>query len=136
MFTVKNNTGDKFVAKYDGIEYVFAPGDSVVLTEDAAAHIFGLGASDKNEVLVRHGWLHKSSDYDVAMQKLNGFSFGSVNMVPVPDVTEVEQAQEQTEQGMSAPLQGEAINGAPDGVTVVVEPTYRRGSMLDNLKMA
>lgn len=53
---VTNHNDFPFTDMFDGEEYILNPGEKVLMTEAAAAHIFGYGSPDKASVLVRLGW--------------------------------------------------------------------------------
>jgi hypothetical protein len=42
--------------RYDGEEYVFPPGERVLIPSEAATHMLGFNLPDKSEALVRLGW--------------------------------------------------------------------------------
>jgi hypothetical protein len=73
---------------YDGEEYVFPPGERVLVPSDAATHMFGFNLPDKSESLVRLGW---ATIYDPAaktfvdnpdgVKKLAKFIFDEAVMV-------------------------------------------------------
>lgn len=81
MIGVKNNGEKQLEARYDGKNYVFAPGETAALSEDAARHIFGFGLEDKTRVLARLGWLTHSAQLSDAMARLDDFSFLAVESV-------------------------------------------------------
>lgn len=79
MIGVKNNTKETLTARYDGESFEFpAGGPAVVLSPDAARHIFGFGLEDKKAVLQRLGWMRNLDAYDDAMKRLAGFQFLAV----------------------------------------------------------
>jgi len=41
---------------YDGEEYVFPPGERVLIPAEAATHMFAFNMPDQSEALVRLGW--------------------------------------------------------------------------------
>jgi hypothetical protein len=47
--------------RYDGEDFVFPPGERVLISSDAATHLFAFNLPDKSEALVRLGW---SMTYD------------------------------------------------------------------------
>lgn len=77
MIGVKNCTGKKIVARYDGHDYRFEPDEKVVtpLSEDAARHIFGYGEKDKKRALLRLGWVPNGAGLEDAIDRLNGIKF-------------------------------------------------------------
>ena len=149
MLTVTNKNGFDFIGRYNGIDYHFPQNKTTAIPEDAAKHIFGVGLADKQDVLVRHGWMQHSGQLAQAMGILNNFSFNVADQLEPGEIIEtalpaeleipsfLPQTEEQ-EQG-SAPLQtgsgGEAK--VPDGAEAKLpQPTSRRGSILDTLNSA
>lgn len=136
MLAVKNNTGNLFTGRFDGIDYPFPPGEEVMITKDAARHIFGLGEADKTAVLVRHGWMKGSHDRDAAMSILNGFSFSQTKLVTSSDIPE--EASE-AEHESSPHAEGEGGEPVSDGAVEPPEPTSKPetvgGGMLGRLGM-
>lgn len=45
-----------FKDRYDGQDYEFPFNEKVLISEEAARHIFGWGLKDRTEALVRQGW--------------------------------------------------------------------------------
>jgi hypothetical protein len=150
MLTIRNNNDFAFTGRYNGIDYDFPAGATVAVPEDAARHIFGVGVADKAEIMTRHGWLGVNANYDVAMQKLNNFSFNVADQFAPGEVVDEklpyahgwakdEAATEEPEQG-SAPLQtGSGGDGnVPDGaVQQPPQPTTKsKNSILDVLNEA
>ena len=151
FITVTNN-GDKTLrgpqVRFNGIPYEFPAGERVTISFDAAKHIFGIGAANKDDVLSKHGWMQYSTDRDAAMAQLGLFSFGSPDdPIPEPQIPESKDEIIHPESGFvvvkeqrSAPLQagtgGETeIVGADNPVVDAEppEPVLGKGSMLDNL---
>lgn len=133
MLTVKNNNTFDFVGRYDGVDYLFPQGKTTALPDDAAKHIFGIGAAEKTDVLVRHGWMTHSGEMPQAMDKLNGFSFNVAHELNPGDVIE---SLPDNEQG-SAPLQ--LASGGEGSADDDQQPSgsislNRGGSILDKLK--
>jgi len=52
---VTNGNDEPYSDRYDGEDYTFPPGERVMITTDAATHIFGFNLVDKSETLVRTG---------------------------------------------------------------------------------
>jgi len=72
---VTNRNSFTLKDRYDGIDYVFKPNESVVIEEEAARHIFGYGVEDKIPFMVRQGWCASSDKTEEGMNKLNKFRF-------------------------------------------------------------
>jgi hypothetical protein len=74
--------------RYDSVDYVFPPGEPVVVPLDAATHMFGMGLADKSEILLRLGWATRydpktknlAEDPD-GVEKLKRFVFEEAVMV-------------------------------------------------------
>lgn len=84
MIGIKNRSGKKLAARFDGKDYEF-PADEKVVTpihEDAARHIFGYGERDKTRALQRLGWLRSGGPEVIAeaTAELNKFQFLAVEM--------------------------------------------------------
>jgi hypothetical protein len=47
--------------RYDGEEFIFPPGQQVMIPTEAAEHMFGYRLADKTDVLLRLGWANKYS---------------------------------------------------------------------------
>jgi hypothetical protein len=52
---VTNTNADLYTDRFAGEDYVFPPGERVMIPTDAATHIFGFNLLDKSETLVRAG---------------------------------------------------------------------------------
>lgn len=61
MIFVTNHNPDTHTDAYDGVEYVFPPGERVMIDTDAATHMLGYNLRDKTETLIRVG---KAIKYD------------------------------------------------------------------------
>ena len=90
MGIVVVNTSDAaFSDRFNGQDYEFPVGKKVLLPDEAAHHIFGLGESDKTATFARLGWIRTSGEYESAMQRLGKFQFSTfdpyaqLNDVPV-----------------------------------------------------
>jgi hypothetical protein len=62
---VTNKNKEVHSDRYDGEDYVFPPGEPVLMSYDSAVHCFGYQLVDKTDTLVRLGWAMK---YDVAQK--------------------------------------------------------------------
>jgi hypothetical protein len=91
MIFVTNKNDFEHQDRFDGIDYFFVPGEKVALPEEAAAHMFGFGRSDKTENLIRLGWNLKqedgkvTDDTDAGVSKLRKFVFTSAQIIEVSD---------------------------------------------------
>jgi hypothetical protein len=45
--------------RYDGEDFVFPPGERVLISAEAATHMFGRNLVDKTDTLLRLGWANK-----------------------------------------------------------------------------
>lgn len=84
MIGIKNLSGEKLEARYDGKDFEF-PADPKVVTplgEDAARHIFGYGEKDKARALMRLGWLNSGSPASAkeGTERLGKFQFLAVEI--------------------------------------------------------
>lgn len=74
--------------RYAGVDYAFPPGEKVMLSREAAEHMFGVGLPDKTPVMHRLGWAFKynpetrqfDEDKD-AVTKLKNFHFTKAKVV-------------------------------------------------------
>lgn len=105
MLRVTNNGDFDLNDRYNGIDYAFPKGESVLVIDEVAKHIFGFGAGDKTRSLVRLGWLKHSGEMQTAMEKLGRFSFSFVDELDAG-------VSQSTEQGL-APLQIGSGDEAP-----------------------
>jgi hypothetical protein len=93
MLFVTNRNEFHHTDRYDGKDYQFPPGQKVMLSAEAARHMFGLGEADKTNVMHRKGWAFKYDpdtktfieDRD-AVQKLKNFQFTRAVLVETPAV--------------------------------------------------
>jgi hypothetical protein len=74
--------------RYDGEDYVFPPGERVLIPSEAATHMLGFNLPDKSEALVRLGWSmtydHTAKTYvenPEGVKKLAKFVFDEAVMV-------------------------------------------------------
>jgi hypothetical protein len=73
---VINNNAQPLRGRYDGKDYLFAPGKAVTLDLEAATHIFGLGEDDKSSALNKLGLLIPGRDtMEDALAKLDKVAF-------------------------------------------------------------
>lgn len=80
MFKVTNGNLFNFVGRYNGVDYAFPVNEPAYCEDDAAAHIFGIGVTDKTAVLARHGWANFTSSVAAGMRVLNNFSFEHMDL--------------------------------------------------------
>ena len=114
MLKVTNNGNFDLNDRFDGVDYTFAKGCSMIVNDDVAKHIFGFGAPDKTPYLTRLGWMQESRQYDEAMQKMAGFVFGSAD--------EHDPGELKTQEQGFAPLQGAADETVTDGTVESAVP--------------
>jgi hypothetical protein len=77
---VINHHNARFIDRYDGKDYVFEPNDPVLMTDEAARHIFGYGDNDKAPYLSRIGKMKTTAldgagGFREAMKWLERFEF-------------------------------------------------------------
>lgn len=121
MLRVTNNSDRDLTDMFDGNTYNFPRGASVLISENAAKHIFGFGEGDKTPYLARQGWMRQSIQYEDAMKTLSGFVFsdGDVPEAPAP-----------IEQGLAPLHLVAAEEAASDGAVesaVPIPPARGRG---------
>lgn len=88
MLFCENRNSFHHEDRYAGEDYVFPPGQKVMLTMEAAQHMFGVGLPDKTGVMHRLGWAFKynpqtrafDEDKD-AVTKLKNFVFTKARIV-------------------------------------------------------
>ena len=78
MLRVTNNNDFDLKDRYDGQDYIFPAGSTVMCEDSAARHIFGVGDPDKLTYLKRQGWMKISTDEAKAKEILNNFKFEPV----------------------------------------------------------
>lgn len=116
MIKVTNKNAFEFTDRYNGQDFKIPAGKTVALAEDAAAHFFGLGQSDKIPYLSRQGWMNNSGQLSEAMQKLNNFTFDFADDLVPGEIVEAEQG--------SAPLHPESVREPnPDGAADITDST-------------
>lgn len=68
------NTSDTSLAdRCGGVAYVFPAGETVEVPFNVAEHIFGHGFEDKEQFLVRLGWIKFNTDVPAALERLAKF---------------------------------------------------------------
>jgi hypothetical protein len=75
---VTNGNTYPLLGRFDGRNYVFAPGTPIAVPEEAANHIFGLRQRDKNGAMNRLGLLKPGVTYEEALAALNRVTFTAV----------------------------------------------------------
>jgi hypothetical protein len=72
--------------RFNGHLYSFPRDEKVLIPIDAARHMFGFGAPDKTEALVRLGWANPGpgDDNDAGVKKLAKFVFTQAKVVEEP----------------------------------------------------
>ena len=138
MFLVKNSNAFDFDGRYGGVDYHFHAGKSTAIPDDAARHIFGVGDTNKTDVLVRNGWVTTSSQHQLGLDILNKFSFNVADeLSPGEIVTEPRLSVVKGKEQGSAPLQtgsGGEAEGSDGLDEQPPQPTKRGGSILDTLQ--
>ena len=76
---VQNRNDFTHVDRYNGVDYVFEPGEKLAIPAEAAAHMFGLGKMDKSDNLIRLGWANRPNDEGVKW--LSKFVFFDAKLV-------------------------------------------------------
>lgn len=78
---VTNGLKEKVAGRYDGVDYVWKPGQVLDIPVMAAEHIFGYGLDDKSRAMNRLGWMPSSALADEAYEKLGLMGFDVVEQV-------------------------------------------------------
>ena len=71
------NHGIPTTGRFEGVEYTFATGEEVEISEKAAKHIFGYGNDNKEPYFVRLGWMKMNTDLPRALDRMKMVSFSS-----------------------------------------------------------
>ena len=74
---VTNNSGQTLVAEFNYREITFPVGESVKVPINAAKHIFGFGAENKEPYLARLGFIRLHSEIEQGLEKLAKFEITS-----------------------------------------------------------
>jgi hypothetical protein len=77
--TVYNGSGVDHSDRFDGKDYSFPAGESVVVPYDAAVHSFGMGLKDRTKQIIRLGWARTGADMPGALERLDKFLFEVVH---------------------------------------------------------
>ena len=93
MLFVENRNEFHHTDAFDGRTYQFPPGQKVMLSLEAAQHMFGVGQADKTSVMHRLGWGFTydpvtrgfGEDHE-AVKKLKNFVFTKAKLVEEQDV--------------------------------------------------
>jgi hypothetical protein len=82
---VENGLEEEVEMKFHGDHYVWEPGEKLMLSEAAAAHIFGYGLDNigKETAFLRLGWINSRPEcnWKSAMARLKKFKFTPVEQV-------------------------------------------------------
>jgi hypothetical protein len=120
VLRVTNRSDIDLHDRFNGVDVSFLQGQSTIVANEVARHIFGFGDADKTGCLARLGWMRSNQDREAAMARLAKFTFSDANE---PDPNEI---QPKKEQGL-APLQpGAADEEATDGATKLAAPTHAK----------
>ena len=122
MLKVKNRSDADLQDRFNGVDYLFEKGQSTVIDEEVAKHIFGFGDADKVPYLTRLGWMRSNLEREQGMQRLALFTFSDEQEIDPDEI------QPQKEQGL-APLQsGAAEEAATDGEVESAVPIPTKGA--------
>jgi hypothetical protein len=105
LITVTNNGDQLLQDRYDGTDFLFQPGASINIPEEAARHIFGFGDPDKLPYLVRQGWARSSDKLNEGLSVLKNFAFDYADAIHALPAEEMEEDEE-------VPAQKTALNAA------------------------
>jgi len=73
VIKVTNASGSDHQDRYNGVDYKFPYGESVIIPDDAAIHMFGMGQQDKLRQITRLGWAPTGVEMDGALKRLDSF---------------------------------------------------------------
>jgi len=119
MFKITNRNKESFTGRFNGTDYEFPVNKPAMCDDEAAAHIFGIGQTDKTSVLARHGWAGVGKTYADGMLILDQFKF------------------EHIQPQFDAPLAHEIAYGREDhGPAPVVEKPAAKGGADESPKAA
>jgi hypothetical protein len=122
MLKITNKNDFDLIDRYDGKDYIFPAGETVLCPDSVARHVFGVGDDDKKPYLTRQGWLRLSDKFDEGMKKLNNFVFDLLE-----EKHDVEFACIEQRTSPSANAGAEVEAGADDSVgTSVPAPVIQR----------
>jgi hypothetical protein len=121
---ITNTTDKKIVGMWDGVEYVFKPGEPLVVDQFIAAHVFGFGAKDKSRALMNLGWLRSSDEWESALEKLGMIRCELVEMVarPIAD-DDLGASSQQMAPEQTGAVRPNAVSGGDDGGYLRVPPS-------------
>ena len=141
MLKVTNRNDFDFHAKFNNRDFLFPKGATVAIDDEAAAHIFGLGETDKTAVLARHGWAavvprledgREVGSRADGMRILNNFSFQTLEVkLDVPSALNNGPRHHADDEQGPAPLSQETAGAkGTDGPAAPVHrgPVVRRAS--------
>ena len=74
---VTNNSDQDLKDGFGGVFYNFVQGSTVEIPEQAAKHIFGFGAENKEPYLARLGFIRLHSEIEQGLEKLAQFEITS-----------------------------------------------------------
>lgn len=102
MIYVTNTNAFTHTDRYNGVDYLFEPNDSVLLEEVAAQHMLGYGLADKSNTLTRLGWAFRYDEASGKMvtsenegiEKLRKFIFSRASFVKQDDSIVMEGAEQ------------------------------------------
>ena len=70
---VTNRSNTELTIGYDGVVYEFKKNESVEIPLGGAIQIFGYQQKDREQILVRHGWIHTHAELEESLKKLDQF---------------------------------------------------------------
>lgn len=91
---VTNNSKNKIIGRFDGVDYPFPIGESKDVPVHVANHVFGFGSPDgsqeKMRALANLGYLRTSDELEQAQRRLGEIHFDAIEMVGVPVESEAD----------------------------------------------
>jgi hypothetical protein len=122
VLKVKNRSDADLQDRFNGVDFLFPKGESTVIDEEVARHIFGFGDENKIPYLTRLGWMRSNLEFEQGMKRLALFTFSDEQDIDPDEI------QQQQEQGL-APLQsGAAEEAATDGEVESAVPIPPKGA--------
>lgn len=80
-FSVTNQGEDAVRGRYHGEDFVWEPGDTLTISEGAAAHLFGIGLADPSRAFHGLGWLSRGRTLADAKKRLAQMKFEAVEQI-------------------------------------------------------
>lgn len=116
---ITNNGTEPVQGRFNGVDYDFDPGVPVIVSHQAASHIFAYGLPDKTSAFARLGWMQHTGMQKEANRRMAEFKFEEVvarfSSQPVSDASPLAAGQEEGE-GLDASSPDSALDLTDDGL--------------------